>query len=313
MRIKNLKVNDVFGIKNLDVKFSETDNIICIIEKYKDKDELPFGSHVLDIVERLFLDSSVGGTYLCGNGEIQCLCEKHEKNFLISLKSKSELVQTTYNGKKMIGHRCGVDETCFFDEELNEDMRWMARMDYREFLYPRDMAEYCKSNGVHSNAMEELVSSIDWEFLDSGWLSLAEWEILKEKTQKYLAEFEEIPLIEGQPITINRKGELMFKDKYDMLSNEAEEYFREDEYERIVFLYWLATLNLIKRLFADRGRDCDLPIFVVDFFEELDSSKDNSLLFEELRKTERQVFIFLTSHDENVEKYCDKVVTVNIE
>ena len=70
----------------------------------------------------------------------------------------------------------------FFYEELNKDMQWEARMDYREFLYPRDMGEYCKSNGVHSSAMEELVSSIDWEFLDSGWLLLAEWKILKEKT-----------------------------------------------------------------------------------------------------------------------------------
>ena len=122
-----------------------------------------------------------------------------------------------------------------------------------------------------------------------------------------------IPFIEGQPLTINRKGELMFQDRYDMLSKEVEEYFSEDEYARIVFLYWLTTLNLIKWLCADIGRDGDLPIFIEDFFEGLDKGKDNSFLFEELRKTERQVFIFLTLHDENVEKYCDKVVTVNIE
>ena len=98
-----------------------------------------------------------------------------------------------------------------------------------------------------------------------------------------------------------------------MLSDEAEEYFSEDEYARIEFLYWIATLNLIKWLCADIGRDGDLPIFIEDFFEMLDKCKDNSFLFEELRKTERQVFIFLTSHNENVEKYCDKVVMVDIE
>lgn len=54
MRIKNLKINDVSRIKNLDVEFSDTDNIICVIEKYKDEDELPFGSHVLDVMESLF-------------------------------------------------------------------------------------------------------------------------------------------------------------------------------------------------------------------------------------------------------------------
>ncbi len=308
MRIKKLKVNDVFRIKDLDVEFSDTDNIICVIEKYKDEDELPFGNHVLDVMESLFLNT-ISGLY--GYGEIQCLCEKYKKNFLISLKSKSELAQTTYNSKKMIGQKCGVEETCFFDENLSKEMQWMARMDHREFLYPRDMAEYCKSNGVISSAMEEVVDSIDSEFSDSGRLLAEEWEILKERKRKYLAEFEGIPFIEGQPLTINRKGELLFQERYDMLSDEAEEYFSADEYARIEFLYWLATLNLIKWLCTDIGRDGDLPIFIVDFFEKLD--KDNSFLVEELRKTGRQVFIFLTSHDENVEKYCDKVLTVNIE
>lgn len=310
MRIKNLKINDVFRIKNLDVEFSDTDNIICVIEKYKDEDELPFGSHVLDVMESLFLNTICG---LYGYGEIQCLCEKYKKNFLISLKGKNELLETTYQGKKMIGEKYDAEETCFFEEDLIEEMQWMVRMDYREFLYPRDMVEYCKSSGAISNAMEEVVSSINSEFSDSGGLLAEEWEILKERAPKYLAEFEGIPFIEGQPLTINRKGELMFQDRYDMLSKEVEEYFSEDEYARIVFLYWLTTLNLIKWLCADIGRDGDLPIFIEDFFEKLDKDKDNSLLFEKLRKTGRQVFIFLTSHDETIEKYCDKVVMVDIE
>ena len=310
MRIKNLKVNDVFRIKNLDVEFSDTDNIICVIEKYKDEDELPFGSHVLDVMESLFLNTICG---LYGYGEIQCLCEKYKKNFLISLKGKNELLETTYQGKKMIGKKYDAEETCFFDEDVSKEMQWMVRMDYREFLYPRDMVEYCKSSGAISNAMEEVVSSINSEFSDSGGLLAEEWEILKERAPKYLAEFEGIPFIEGQPLTINRKGELLFQERYDMLSDEAEEHFSKDEYARIVFLYWLTTLNLIKWLCADIGRDGDLPIFIEDFFEVLDKGKDNSFLFEELRKTERQVFIFLTSHNENVEKYCDKVLMVDIE
>lgn len=310
MRIKNLKINDVFRIKNLDVEFSDTDNIICVIEKYKDEDELPFGSHVLDVMESLFLNTICG---LYGYGEIQCLCEKYKKNFLISLKGKNELLETTYQGKKMIGQKVGVEETCFFDEDVSKEMQWMVRMDYREFLYPRDMVEYCKSSGAISNAMEEVVSSINSELSDSGWLLAEEWEILKERAPKYLAEFEGVPFIEGQPLTINRKGELMFQDRYDMLSKEVEEHFSKDEYARIVFLYWLTTLNLIKWLCADIGRDGDLPIFIEDFFEGLDKGKDNSFLFEELRKTGRQVFIISHKHDENVEKYCDKVVEISLE
>ena len=219
MRIKNLKINDVFRIKNLDVEFSDTDNIICVIEKYKDEDELPFGSHVLDVMESLFLNTICG---LYGYGEIQCLCEKYKKNFLISLKGKNELLVTTYQGKKMIGKKYDAEETCFFDEDVSKEMQWMVRMDYREFLYPRDMVEYCKSSGAISNAMEEVVSSINSEFSDSGRLLAEEWEILKERAPKYLAEFEGIPFIEGSPLTINRKGELLFQERYDMLSDEAE-------------------------------------------------------------------------------------------
>lgn len=310
MRIKRLKVNDVFGIKNLDVEFSDTDNIICVIEKYKDEDELPFGSHVLDVMESLFLNTICG---LYGYGEIQCLCEKYKKNFLISLKGKNELLETTYQGKKMIGQKHDAEETCFFDEDVRKEMQWMVRMDYREFLYPRDMVEYCKSSGAISNAMEEVVSSINSEFSDSGRLLAEEWEILKERAPKYLAEFEGIPFIEGQPLTINRKGELMFQDRYDMLSDEAEKYFSKDEYARIEFLYWLATLNLIKQLCADIGRDGNLPIFIEDFFERLDKGKDNSFLFEELRKTGRQVFIDLYKRDEEIEKYCDKIIEIEID
>ena len=310
MRIKNLKINDVFRIKNLDVKFSDTDNIICVIEKYKDEEELPFGSHVLDVMESLFFNTICG---LYGYGEIQCLCEKYKKNFLISLKGKNELLETTYQGKKMIGQKYDVEETCFFDEDLSKEMQWLARSDYREFLYPQDMAEYCKSSGEISSSMEEVLSSIDSHFSDSGRLSNEEWKKLKERAREYLAGFEGIPFIEGQPLSINRKGELLFQERYDILSDEAEEYFSEDEYARIEFLYWLATLNLIKRLCADIGRDGDLPIFIEGFFEGLDKGRDNSFLFEELRKTGRQVFIFLSSHDETIEKHCDKVVTLNIE
>ena len=309
MRIKNLKINDVFRIKNLDVEFSDTDNIICVIEKYKHEDELPFGSHVLDAMESLFLNTICG---LYGYGEIQCLCEKYKKNFLISLKGKNELLETTYQGKKMIGQKYDAEETCFFDEDVSKEMQWMARSDYREFLYPRDMVEYCKSSGSISNAMEEVVSSINSKFSDSGRLSDEEWKKLKENARKYLAEFEGIPFIEGQPLTINRKGELLFQERYDMLSDEAEEYFSEDEYARIELLYWIATLNLIKQLCADIGRDGNLPIFIAEVFEKINDSTDRALLLSALRRTGRQVFIFLNLPDETIEKYCDKVVMVNI-
>ncbi|MGN1062285.1 MAG: hypothetical protein ACI4RO_04075 [Candidatus Scatosoma sp.] len=309
MRIKRLKVNDVSGIENFNVEFSDTDNIICIAEKYKDGDNLPFGNRVLDVFEGLFFNCCET-SYIFGYGEIQCLCEKYGKDFLILLQGKSKLSEIVYQGKKMIGQKHGVEETCFFDEEINKDMRWMARMDYREFLYPRDMHDYCKSNGFLDSAMEEVADSIDSEFSDSGRLTEEEWKLLKKRKRKYLAESEGIPFIEGQPLTINRKGELMFQDRYDILSDEAEKYFGKDEYARIKFLYWLATLNLIRLLCADIGRDGNLPIFIVDFFEKSDKEKDNSFLFEELRKTGRQAFIILHKRDEEIEKYCDKTIEI---
>ena len=315
MRIKNLKINDVFRIKNLDVEFSDTDNIICVIEKYKESDEIPFEENaLLRVMETLFLDYRYyGADYLCGNGEIQCRCEKYKKDFLISLKGKNKLLKTTYQGKKIQGKAKGVEELCLYGEDVSRKMQRQADYDYRNFLYPRDMSEYCQCNKATRNAMEEVISSIHSEFSDSGWLTETEWKILQEKSQKYLNAFEGIPFLKGQPLTINQKGELKFQNSYDVFSDEAETYFHEEEYISIQFLYWLETLDLMKRLCADVGRDGNLPIFIAEVFEKINDGTDRALLLSALRRTGRQVFIFLNSPDETIEKYCDKVVMVDIE
>ena len=309
MRIKNLKAHDVFCVKNLEIEFQDPDTIICVIHENED----PFAQHgFLRIMESIFLNTFYGADYLCGKGEIQCYCERFEKNFLIFLKGKKEKTEILYQGERMTGQTNGVEETCFCSENVSGKLKWIISGDYREILYPSDMRDYCKyDRHFASSAMEEVVESVGLECSGFGYLTEEEWKILKEKTQKYLAEFEGVPFIKDEPLTINRKGELMFQDRYDMLSEETEKYFNQDEYLRIEFLYWLATLNLIKRLCTDIGRDGNFPIFITDFFERLDKGKDNDLLFEELRKTGRQVFILLSNRNLSVEKYCDKIVVIN--
>ena len=306
MRIKSLKINDVFRIKSINAEFGESDNIICMI----DENENPFEENAFfKVMEILFLDSfyKTGG-YLCGNGEIQCFCERFESNFLILLKGKQQKTELVYQGEKMTGQCNGVEEICFCGEKVSGRMQWVLRADYREIFYPLEMREYGKFNGNGgNNGMEEVVGAIETECAEGGWFLLDEqWKILKAKMREYLAEFEGIPFIKKQPLTINQKGELMFQDRYFIL--DAEEYFSEDEYMRIQFLYWLATLNMIKRLCEDIGRDGDLPVFVENLFENLEQGKDNGLLFEEMRKTGRQIFIFLNKRNAEIEKNCDKIL-----
>lgn len=72
MRIKSLKVNDVFHIKNLNVEFKETDNIICVI----DENENPFEEHsFMRVMERLFF-----GRFL------RCGLSLRERRYTMSLR-----------------------------------------------------------------------------------------------------------------------------------------------------------------------------------------------------------------------------------
>lgn len=210
----------------------------------------------------------------------------------------------------MTGQRNGVEETCFCGEKVSGKMKWIIGADYREILYPSEMREYCKfnTNGTN-NGMSEVVNTVDTKCIPFGWLPEEKWKILKSKMQEYLAGFDGIPFIDAQPLTINRQGELIFRGQYSIF--ETEEYFSEDEYARIQFSYWLTTLNFIKKLCQDIGHDGDLPVFVMGLFEKLEKGKDNGLLFEEMRKTGRQVFIFLYKRDSTIEKFCDKIIVVS--
>lgn len=306
MRIKHLKVDDACGIKNLDIEFCDADKVICII----DENENPFDEHAfMNVMERVYLDIFYPADYLCGNGQIQCLCERFNQSFLISLKGKKLPTEIVYRDKKWTGQVNGVEEVCYCGEDVGGKLKWIMRTDYREILYPTEMREYCTYNEkIINSAMQEIVGSIDDECSAFGWLTVEEWKILQEKMAQYLAEFEGVPFIDGQPLTFNRQGELTFGGQCSIL--EKQEYFNQDEYARIQFLYWLAVLNLLKRLCQDIGRDGDLPIFVNGFFEKLDKQMDNAFLFEEMRKTGRQVFILLHNRNERVEKYCDKVVNI---
>lgn len=309
MRIKSLTANDVFGIKDLSIELQETDDIICVI----DENENPFDDHAfMRVMESLFLNVFYHADFLCGNGEIRCLCERFNQNFLITLKGKKEQTEIIYRDKKWTGQTNGVEETCFCGEEVGGKFKWVLRTDYREILYPSELREFCiYDKNLANNAMEEIVGGIHSKFSDSAWLSEEEGGLLKSKTQEYLAECEGVPFLEGQPLTMNAKGELIFQERYSIL--DAEEYFSKDEYARIQFLYWLASVHLSKRLCETLRHDGDLPIFIKGLFEQLDKDTNKAFLFEEMRKTGRQVFILLNAPDENVEKYCDKTVRLSIQ
>ena len=309
MRIKHLKVDGACGIKKLDIEFCDTDRVICVV----DENENPFDEHAfLRVMERVYLDIFYPADYLCGNGEIQCFCQRFAQKFLISLKGKKHLEEICYRGEKWTGQVNGVEEVCYCGEEVSGRLKWIMRTDYREILYPTEMREYCKyDEKIADSAMQELVDAIDGEYSACGWLTGEEWKILQRRTERYLAEFQGVPFIDGQPLTFTRKGVLRFCERFPIF--EQKDRFTQDEYARIQFLHWLAVLNLIKQLCRDIGRDGDLPIFVPQFFEKFDGRKDNGVLFEEMRKTGRQVFILLNGRNEGVERYCDKVINIGNE
>ena len=69
---------------------------------------------------------------------------------------------------------------------------------------------------------------------------------------------------------------------------------------------------MLPRLFRLTGDNGNLPVFIDGVFDGV-LAEHKQVLIEKLRETGRQVFIVSRERDEEIEKLCDKVLTVNIE
>ena len=81
----------------------------------------------------------------------------------------------------------------------------------------------------------------------------------------------------------------------------------QEDLELVNFCGWLNNLNILKKLYESVGEEGDFPVFITsDFGGEFEKYK--GALIEKLRETGRQVFIISRKREEEIEKYCDKIV-----
>ena len=77
---------------------------------------------------------------------------------------------------------------------------------------------------------------------------------------------------------------------------------------RAEFLSWATAVGWIREAAAELGREGEYPVLVQGLFWTLDEGTDKKMLFEALRKTGLQIFLLARERNEEIEKYCDKVL-----
>ena len=272
MKIQNIKVNIPVSSIDWNISLQDSDNIICVIDK-NDGDK-----GFLRLFEILFrLDIKYVSDYLLGNGSIQCIGQKYQEPFLISLKGVKEPKTDEIAGKKVIGKQCVAEETFLLSENLNNIFQnYKYSKSYREFLYPHNTFKYYRVFAIYDDSLSSLEEEIGMDIL----LNDFDWEILKKAAEKYYPSTEDI---RKDAVWSNRK-----------------------------VLDWLNSLNFIKYLCESLDIDGNIPIVLCADCLHEDMRKiledKTSLIFEALRKIGTQVFILLDTSNEIIERNCDKVI-----
>ena len=303
MRIKNLKVNDVFGIKNLDVKFSGTDNIISIRKSY----DVLFGTTFLEIMQFLFFnDSSTHAKCLVSkNTVIECTTEKDGVEYTFGVKGN-------YSRKAKDGYVCMrnvLNWYCIVPEKelLGENGGWLcAQLSYepQEYFYPKNLETF--SNFTKDTNADSPITFIYDEVFE--WLKLmAKYNKrqvdLEKKLYELIDTFGEMKIDDSRSIRLN-------EDKDYALFFNGEEVTETTDLMLVNFFGWINNLNILKGLCEYVGEESDFPIFIEsDFDSDLGQYKD--VLIKKLRETGRQAFIISKKRDEGLEKLCDKVLVLN--
>ena len=305
MRIKKLKLRNYSDIKELDVAFSKQDNIISIRKSY----DVLFGTTFLEVMQFLFFDDSSTSAkcMVSENTVIECTTEKDGIEYTFGVKGN-------YSRKAKDGYVCMrnvLNWYCIVPEKelLGENGGWLcAQLSYepQEYFYPKNLETF--SNFTKDTNADSPITFIYDEVFE--WLKLmAKYNKrqvdLEKKLYELIDTFGEVKIDDLRSIRLN-------EDKDYALFFNGEEVTETNDLMLVNFFGWINNLNILKGLCEYVGEDWELPIFIEnifgDFFE-----RYKGVLIEKLRKTERQVFLFLNSQDENVEKYCDKVVTLNID
>lgn len=307
MRIKNLKAQNFYDMKELDIHFSEKDDIIFVFEPYDETtDKIPFSDSFFDLKDLLLFNDSY--TYVKAtvskNTFLECTLTKNGVECTFSLKGNGSKVKK--NGciwvEKVSHWNCIIPENVLQDENGG----WLETQlayDSQEYFYPKGLEDvaFFKKDAFADSPTE----FIHWEEFRElkRWATYNKIEVdLEKKLQEIINNFSEIKLNERVSVRLNEEKEYV-------LCFYGEEVTQQEDLELINFCGWINNLNILKKLCEHVGEDGSLPVFIDNVFDGI-LAEYKEVLIEKLRETGRQVFIISHKHDEEMEKLCDKVIEI---
>lgn len=309
MRIKNLKAKNIYSHgSDLNMSINEQENIILIRQPNDENYFIPFtpDPDFLEIVDCLFFNDSY--TYvknmLSNQSLIECTLKRKGVEYTFGIKGNySQKAKDGYvRMRNVLDWYCIVPE----DELQSENGGWLGAQlscDPQEYFYPKNLETF--SNFTKDTNADSPITFIYDEVFE--WLKLmAKYNKrqvdLEKKLYELIDTFGEMKIDDLRSIRLN-------EDKDYALFFYGEEVTETNDLMLVNFFGWINNLNILKGLCEIVGEESDFPIFIEsDFDGDLGQYKD--VLIKKLRETGRQVFIVSRKRDEEIEKYCDKVIEI---
>ena len=314
MRIKNLKVKNIYGDgKKWNVSFTQKENIILIRQPNDENSFMLFTTDFLEIVDCLFFNDSYAyaKNMLSKNSLIECKMEKDGVDYTFGAKGNHS--KTKKDGKVWVQNV--LDWYCIVPEKELEGRNggWLGAQlscEAQEYFYPyalRDFSTFYKDTCADSPTNFAYGEELNWLNLQAHY-NKRQVDVEK-KLQKIVEDFQAITINEHLSVGLNKQKEYVLLFDGRIVS---EKTLNEREERLVNFCGWINNLNVLTDLCEFVAESGVYPVFVDNVLDGV-LSEYKEVLIKELRKTGRQVFIISHKHDENVEKYCDKVVEISLE
>ena len=298
MRINNLQIKDFYHIKNSCIDIGKDENVIAVICK---KDIRFTKTDFMYAMEQLF-----NGDMSMRSGEIMCACQKDDKKYFIELFAEKLEEKRIINGKEFSGKKIVRKQTCLCEETVSDKIKWFCGLDYKNWLYPTSFWDYGVFRG--ESMLDELVFGIEDGCLFEPTLEEDEENLIK-ALNKSINDLTSIS-IGGKELCIDRDGRICVKNG-GYINAYTDNILSEEEKLLANFLLWLSTLNIIKQICKETDRLLGFPVFIENFFERLTDYSKIDMIFQSIRKAERQVFIILNERNALIESFCDKVFEID--
>lgn len=303
MRIKKIRVKNYGNKQNFSASFSKKDKLIYVVENAREDDLFEDGDFTG--FWELFFSAYAGNSDSFGKRNF-CLeyeCERNGKTF--SVRAGSCFQERKSKGGRITVTQ-GVKLNFTYPADLDEETAHKALLLRERYLYPQKMREFSWFSPVYDDfdyPMQSLCQEVE-RGDDYDDLSEREIAAFKGKFRKFLREFKPVPLTEKYMLTFDKDGRCRVLNEV----GENVEFLSADERTRAEFLSWATAVGWIREAAAELGREGEYPVLVQGLFWTLDEGKDKKMLFDALRKTGLQIFLLADERNEEIEKYCDKVL-----